>query len=64
LGSFRLPGFFVKTAVRTDAAGRVRFSGFPGTYEVDASGRSALVVLDGPGEVAIQATLMDGSKPD
>ena len=45
------------TELRTDAAGRVRFSGFPGTYEVDASGRSAIVVLDAPGEVAIQATM-------
>ena len=45
------------TELRTDAAGRVRFGGFPGTYEVEASGRSAVVVLDGPGEVTIEATL-------
>jgi hypothetical protein len=45
------------TELRTDTAGRVRFSGFPGTYEVDASGRRAVVVVDGPGEVAIQATV-------
>ena len=45
------------TELRTDDSGRVRFGGFPGTYEVEASGRSAIVVLDGPGEAAIQATL-------
>ena len=45
------------TELRTDAAGQFHFSGFPGTYEVDASGRSAIVGLDAPGEVAIQATM-------
>jgi endo-1,4-beta-xylanase len=48
------------TDLRTDTAGRVRFSGFPGTYELDASGRRAIVVVAGPGEVAIQATLSAG----
>ena len=45
------------TDLRTDATGRVRFSGFPGTYEVEASELSANVVLADPGEVAIEATL-------
>ena len=45
------------TELRSDPDGRVRFSGFAGTYAVETSGRSAVVVLDGSGEVAITATL-------
>ena len=45
------------TDLRTDPAGVVRFKGFPGTYEVEASGRRAVVVVDAPGDAAIQATL-------
>jgi GH35 family endo-1,4-beta-xylanase len=45
------------TDLRTDPAGVVRFNGFPGTYEVHASGRRAVVAVDAAGEAAIQATL-------
>ena len=51
------------TELRTDGAGRIRFGGFPGTYDVEASGRTAAVVLDGTGEVAIQATLSATTAP-
>jgi endo-1,4-beta-xylanase len=51
------------TDLRTDTAGRVRFSGFPGTYEVEALGRRAAVVVDGHGVVAIEATLSVAPPP-
>ena len=51
------------TELRTDEAGRVRFSGFPGTYEVHAPGLSADVVLGEPGHVAIQVTLSATTAP-
>jgi GH35 family endo-1,4-beta-xylanase len=44
------------TELRSDSSGRVRFNGFPGSYEVQASGRTAVVVLDEPSDVAITAT--------
>jgi GH35 family endo-1,4-beta-xylanase len=49
--------WFAPTDLQTDPAGRVRFSGFPGTYEIEASGRRALVVIDKPAAVALEATL-------
>jgi hypothetical protein len=45
------------TELRTDADGRVRFSGFTGAYEVVAQGRTAIVALDQPGDIVIEATL-------
>ena len=49
------------TDLRTDAAGRVRFSGFPGTYEVEASGQRVMVEVDGRGDVALRVDATRGS---
>jgi Beta-1,4-xylanase len=45
------------TTLRTDADGRVRFSGFLGEYEVSAAGRTATVRLDRPGSATIDISL-------
>ena len=42
------------TELRTDPAGRVRFQGFPGTYQVRVSERSAVFVLETPGEAVVR----------
>ena len=42
--------------LRTDAGGRVRFSGWLGDYEVAALGRTAHIRLDGPA-VRVEARL-------
>lgn len=47
------------TKIATDAAGRVRFAGFLGTYEVSALGRTATLRLDQPGDVAVEVDLIE-----
>ncbi len=42
----------------TDATGRLRFSGFPGSYAVETPGGSALVTLERPGTVSVEARLV------
>ncbi len=46
------------TELMTDAAGQLRFSGFPGTYAVEAGAGTALVTLDRPGLVSLEARLV------
>ncbi len=41
------------TRLATDSAGQLRFTGFLGTYEVSAQGRTATVRLDEPGDVNV-----------
>jgi GH35 family endo-1,4-beta-xylanase len=45
------------TRIVTDDQGRLRFSGFLGEYEISWVGQSAIVRLDRPGPVAIEARL-------
>ena len=45
------------TRTATDAAGRLRFTGFPGTYEVSAAGHTATLRVEEPGEVAVAVDL-------
>ncbi|WP_220448620.1 endo-1,4-beta-xylanase [Nonomuraea mesophila] len=49
--------WFPPTTLRTDAEGRVRFTGFLGTYEVSAAGRTAAFRLDNPGETRAVAAM-------
>lgn len=46
------------TELTADAAGRLRFSGFPGTYAIECSGAGALLTLERPGPVSIEARLV------
>lgn len=45
------------TTLGADADGRVRFTGFLGSYEVTAAGRTATITLDEPGPVALAVAL-------
>jgi len=45
------------TRIVTDDQGRLRFNGFLGEYEVSWADRSAIVRLDRPGPLAIEACL-------
>jgi endo-1,4-beta-xylanase len=45
------------TTLVTDEAGRVRFTGFLGDYQVTAAGAEAAFTLDKPGEAAVDASL-------
>ncbi|MFC4107904.1 endo-1,4-beta-xylanase [Micromonospora zhanjiangensis] len=47
------------TKTATDAAGRLRFAGFLGTYEVSALGRTTTLRLDRPGDVAVEVDLSE-----
>jgi endo-1,4-beta-xylanase len=41
------------TELPTDETGRLRFSGFPGTYEITTAAGAAVLTLERPGEVAM-----------
>ncbi|WP_214103047.1 endo-1,4-beta-xylanase [Acrocarpospora catenulata] len=45
------------TTLRTGQDGTARFTGFPGTYEISAAGRTATVAVDTPGECHRDARL-------
>jgi hypothetical protein len=45
------------TEMVSDAAGRIRFNGFLGDYDVSADGQRASFRLDAPGAVGVQAQL-------
>jgi GH35 family endo-1,4-beta-xylanase len=45
------------TKLATDAEGRLRFTGFLGEYEISASGRTATIRLDEPGDLTLAVDL-------
>jgi hypothetical protein len=45
------------TPMTTDGQGRLRFGGFLGEYEISSAGRSAVVRLERPGELALDIVL-------